>query len=137
MRPQTAALFVILAAVVAGSVFLLAPTPSPPLGAGYFRVRVIDETFVIHVTDPQAVQDAKDRFDGKNSMFPIGTLARGDGGFNSPWSWHLDPDTVRMTETSIEVCSGRPSDLEADLDYWIDTLGSFCPWSAEIIKVGR
>ncbi|MFQ5871053.1 MAG: hypothetical protein ACE5IB_02685, partial [Candidatus Geothermarchaeales archaeon] len=64
-------------------------------------------------------------------------LVRGDGGFNSPWSWHLDPDTVSMTEFSVEVCSGRPSDVESDMDYWVDTVGSFCPWSAEIVKVGR
>ncbi|MFQ5950918.1 MAG: hypothetical protein ACE5KH_02400 [Candidatus Geothermarchaeales archaeon] len=99
-------------------------------------MKVIDESFVIHVTDPQAAQDAKDRFEGKNSMFPIGTLVLGDGGFNSPWSWHLDPDTVRMTEASIEVCDGLPSDIEGNLDYWIDTVGSFCPWSAEIVEVG-
>ena len=136
MKPRTILLVVIFVGIV-GFVWLLA-TPPPPTDEGeYFTVRVVDETFIILMMDPEAIQDAKARFEGKNSMFPIGTLVRGDGGFNSPWSWHLDPDTVSMTEVAIELCSGRPSDVEADVDYWIDTVRSFCPWSAEIIKVGR
>lgn len=61
-----------------------------------------------------------------------GTLARGDGGFNMPWTWHLDPDTVRFPEAAIELCDGCPSDVEASGGTWGG--GTFCPWTAEILS---
>jgi hypothetical protein len=63
-----------------------------------------------------------------------GDLATGDGGFNSPWSWHIEPGTVEVADLAIELCDGRPSMVEADVDYWINTVGRFCPWSARVIS---
>lgn len=42
-----------------------------------------------------------------------GPLRRGDGGFNAPWTWHLDPAETRFVEVAIEICDGRPSYVEA------------------------
>lgn len=55
--------------------------------------------------------------------------------YNAPWSWHIDPVDVHMAEFTIEVCSGLPSHVEDNLDYWVNTVGRFCPWSAEIVKI--
>lgn len=63
-----------------------------------------------------------------------GTLARGDGGFNTGWSWHWIPASVHAADPAIEVCDGRPSFVEEDLDYWVDTVGQFCPWGATVIQ---
>ena len=63
-----------------------------------------------------------------------GTLVRGDGGFNERYACHLDPKTVTFPDLAIEVCGGRPrSDVEADVDYWVDTVGAYCPWGAEVV----
>lgn len=62
-----------------------------------------------------------------------GELLPGDGGFNEPWSWHLDPATVHAPDFAIEVCDGRPSMVEGDLGYWLGTLGQFCPWGAKVV----
>jgi hypothetical protein len=70
---------------------------------------------------------------GLNRMFPLGELARGDGRFNRPWSWHLKPGSVRMVDASIEFCDGLSSHVESDLDYWVDIVGQYCLWSAEIV----
>ncbi len=67
----------------------------------------------------------------------IGTLARGDGGFNMPWSWHLLPKTVEVADFTIELCDGRPSMVEADLDYWVDTVKQFCPWGGRLVERKR
>jgi hypothetical protein len=56
-------------------------------------------------------------------MFPIGPLHAGNGGFNAPWSWQMDPTTTRFAEAGIEVCDGRPPYVEAHrADYQ-----TYCP----------
>jgi hypothetical protein len=57
---------------------------------------------------------------------------RGDGGFNAPWSWHLDPLSIAVPDASIELCDGRPSMVQSDLDYWVDTVHTYCPWAARV-----
>jgi hypothetical protein len=69
-------------------------------------------------------------------MHVTGKLARGDGGFNQPWGWHLEPATVRMAEVSIELCDGRPSMVQEGLEYWLGTVGTFCPWGSRVIEIG-
>lgn len=61
-----------------------------------------------------------------------GRIVRGDGGFNAPWSWHLDPLSIEVPQVSIELCDGRPSMVQGDLDYWVDTVGMYCPWAARV-----
>jgi hypothetical protein len=40
-----------------------------------------------------------------------------------------------MAEVTIELCDGRPSMVEENLDYWVDTVRFFCPWGARLLKV--
>jgi pimeloyl-ACP methyl ester carboxylesterase len=100
-----------------------------------FVVDVAGERFNVRVTDSEAIRLLVENYEGKNSMHVVGKLARGDGGFNSPWPWHLEPDSVGMAEVSIELCDGRPSLIEEDLEYWIETVGSYCPWSSSIVEI--
>lgn len=101
------------------------PTP----GQADFAVSVAGETFVMRVHDPETIRLARENLAGRNRRFPVGPLRRGNGGFNSPWSWHFDPAEVRMAEAAIEVCDGRPSYVEANLgDY-----ATYCPWGARIV----
>jgi hypothetical protein len=57
----------------------------------------------------------------------------GDGGYNYPWSWHLDPDTIQFADAAIEVCDGLPIIVESDLDYWLNSLGYYCPLQSQVI----
>ena len=98
--------------------------------------RVEDETFKVRVTNPETIEDLVDVWQRvSTATIPNGVLrsGSGEGNHNEPWSWHLDPEDIEMAEVTIEVCSGRPSDVEADLDYWLNDVGRFCPWSAELI----
>jgi hypothetical protein len=36
---------------------------------------------------------------------------------------------------AIELCDGRPSFVEESLFYWLLTVGSYCPWSSQIVAV--
>ena len=66
---------------------------------------------------------------------PSGKIIPQPAAYNTPWSWHIDPEDIQMSEFTIEVCSGLPSHVENDLDYWANTIGRFCPWSAELVSI--
>jgi hypothetical protein len=98
--------------------------------------RVEDEMFTVRVTNPETIEQLVDVWQRVSAAtIPNGVIREGpgEGNHNEPWSWHLDPEEIEMAEATIEVCSGKPSDVEADLDYWINDVGRFCPWSAELI----
>ena len=69
------------------------------------------------------------------AMIPSGKIIGEPMFYNESWSWHIDPVDIHMAEFTIEVCSGLPSHVEEDLDYWVNTVGRFCPWSAEIVAI--
>lgn len=109
------------------------PEPAPDFAV--FEVEVNQEFFRIRLDDPDQIAEAEAAMNTDRIGVLLGELERGDGGFNAPYHWHLIPETVIFPDAAIEVCSGRPqSDVEADLDYWIDTLGTYCPWSAQVVQ---
>jgi hypothetical protein len=109
---------------------LLAGCSDPDDLEADFVVAVGSERFVVRVTDPATIREARAQVTGQGRKFPIGPLLAGDGGFNAPWSWRLDPDAVRLTEAAIEVCDALPSFVEAHrADF-----PTYCPWSARIVE---
>ena len=110
---------------------------APDQGA-LFRVTVSGESFSVSILDEAVISEAERRMreqDGAGIV--IGTLVRGDGGFNMPWSWHILPNTVQVADFTIALCDGRPSMVEADLDYWVDTVKQFCPWGGRLVERKR
>ncbi|HUF71163.1 MAG TPA: hypothetical protein VMM79_21115 [Longimicrobiales bacterium] len=99
-----------------------------------FVIEVVDEHFTVRATELDAIADLEQRRLSGQTGVITGDLVTGDGGFNSPWSWHIEPGTVEVADLAIELCDGRPSMVEADIDYWINTVGRFCPWSARVIS---
>lgn len=95
-----------------------------------FVVDVAGERFVVRTSDEETIQLADDNRLGRNNRFPIGTLRPGDGGFNAPWTWHLEPDSVRFVEVAIEVCDGRPSYVETHQAEY----STYCPWGARVVE---
>jgi len=102
-----------------------------------FTIDVVGQQFTLRATDTETIQQLIDNHNGKNNFHVTGTLVKGDGGFNSPWSWHLDPSSVRMAEVSIELCDGTPSFVEENLDYWLDTVHTYCPWSSKVVSINK
>ena len=98
-------------------------------------IEVSGEEFRVRVADEAARAGLARRLESRERGVITGSLRRGDGGFNRQWSWHLDPATVRAVDLAIELCDGRPSMVEASLDYWTDTVGAFCPWGALVARI--
>ncbi|MGH8906323.1 MAG: hypothetical protein ACRD0K_07375 [Egibacteraceae bacterium] len=92
-----------------------------------------EERFRLLLEDPEKIAEAKRVMEAGRVGVVSGRLAAGDGGFNAPFHWHLAPSSVEFPDVAIELCDGRPSDVEADLDYWLNNVRRFCPWSAKIV----
>jgi hypothetical protein len=127
-RPGTA-----VAALVAGLGLGACERSEPSEPFVDFVVAVTGETFVLRSGDPETIALAYDAMRGENQRFPIGPLRRGDGGFNAPWSWHIDPAEARLTEVAIEVCDGKPSYVEEHVEDFLRI--GYCPWAGRIVGV--
>jgi hypothetical protein len=96
-------------------------------------VRVADtEEYRIHLTDPDDIAAAQKLLAGQAApRIPNGRVVRGAPDVNIGYSWHIDPASVEFTDTTTEVCDGRPSDVERGLI----TSEWYCPWSAHVVAI--
>ena len=117
----------LLLASCGGDVASMRPTP-----AQEFVVEVEGERFRLRTSNPATASALDARRRAGTLGVVAGRIVRGDGGFNAPWSWHLDPLSIEVPQVSIELCDGRPSMVQGDLDYWVDTVGMYCPWAARV-----
>ena len=104
-----------------------------PADEATYVVEVSGEQFKIRVQGADRIADIEARRASGQEGVIIGSLVRGNGGFNSPWGWHLEPGTVEAVDMAIELCDGRPSMVQDDVTYWVDTVKAFCPWGAKIV----
>jgi hypothetical protein len=112
------------------------PPASEPAGTEgvvvTFRVADVEEYRVL-LTDPDDIAIAEQLLAGEEApRIPNGVILRdGDGGVNTGYSWHIDPDSIGFAEVTIEVCDGLPSYVE---DGSL-TGDRFCPWAAQVIDI--
>lgn len=132
-RAHTVWMWVLAVALVAVTA-ACGSDPTAPYDQPTFRVEVSGEEFIVQVTDAGQIAELEARMASGAEGVINGSIRPGNGGFNAPWSWHMDPATVAAPDLAIEVCDGRPSMVEADLDYWLETLGQFCPWGATVVE---
>jgi len=96
-------------------------------------VRVADaEEYRIRLTNPDDIAIAQKLLAGAVApRIPNGRVGRGHPDANVGYSWHIDPASVEFADTTIEVCDGRPSDVEKG------TITSewYCPWSAQVVAI--
>lgn len=97
-----------------------------------YIVEVSGESFRVQITDSALAEEADSLLLNGIPKIVHGFIKAGDGGFNAPYAWHLDPERITFPDLTIELCDGRPGPIEDDLDYWINTVGIYCPWGAQI-----
>ena len=95
-----------------------------------------EERFVAGTSDPAVIRAARNQLslpENERNLFINGKISRGTER-NEGWSWHFVPDEWQLVEVSAEVCDGRPSFVEKDLDYWVESVGRFCPWNSNVVR---
>jgi hypothetical protein len=117
----------VVAAVVALAPGSCTDSAVAPQSVGRFRFHdpAHSEFVRLEVRDLATVVQAESLLRSGQARWATGRPRRGDGGFNAPWHWHLDPATVAFAEITIEACQTWPSGVEQDLDYWIG-FGQVC-----------
>jgi hypothetical protein len=106
----------------------------------YFKVTdgTGNNDFVIKLTDPAKIQNARDQINGVVPKLSItGLIIKSTADYNPNYSYHFDPDTIDFFEVAVEVC-------DATFDYTEDNLadagGAFlpglqlCPWNSLLLE---
>lgn len=92
-----------------------------------FREPLTSDVLRVEITNPTGLAEAEELLQSGAAQWVVGTPRRGDGGFNAPWPWHLDPATVRFAEVTAEACQTVIAWVGPELDYWIE-FGQVCIW---------
>src|SRR5688572_20555502 len=99
----------------------------PDRASFVFRDPTSNAVVRLEITNPAGVNQADILLGTGTAQWALGTPRRGNGGFNAPWSWHLDPASISFGEVTIEACQTAASAIADDLDYWIG-FGQVCLW---------
>lgn len=105
----------------------------------YFQFNIrnfsTDESFVAATSDSMVLTDIDQQLalpENQRFLHIHGPIDSTNGGHNFGWSWHFVPDQWLMAENSIELCDGRPSIVETDLQNYLHVVGSYCPWASYV-----
>jgi hypothetical protein len=110
--------------------------PKPSTLVFRIRGRPPSEEFRYVTSSPGLIAEAQAQLrlpDGQRFLFPAGPIAAGHGGHNQPWQWHFTD--LELVELSKELCDGNPTLVEGDLNYWLNTVKSFCPWGGYVYAI--
>ncbi len=104
-------------------------------GGAFITFRIVDETLMVWSTNDAFIDEARAHLDAGTARIPMfQDLLDGRDG-DPQWTWHPDPMDVSFADFAIEVCDAKPSFVEAAKDYWLGTVGQYCPWSAVVTAV--
>ena len=97
------------------------------------------DLFVIKLTDPVKIQKARDILSGKEKdlRHVSGVIVKEPACYNTPWSYHLNPQSIGFFHSAIEVCDGAMGYIESHLDEVGGELlpGSrWCSWGSRLVR---
>jgi len=107
-------------------------TPTLPSASAVVTFTVVNETFRVALTTSDQIAAARAAQNGGRARIPNGRIVMGTG-VNTGFSWHLEDLT--FAEVTIEVCDGRPSDVERQGTAFGG--GRYCPWSAIVTRIDQ
>jgi hypothetical protein len=98
----------------------------PQNGGLYATFNVAGDQFHASIIDANGKEEARALWAGSSSArIPGSPLICDAVDWNAPWSWHMDPENLRFSEITIEVCQGTPSYVEANCKTFGG--GQYCP----------
>ena len=129
-RPFRALVLTLTVTLAAFGTIACDDSPTAPSEGAIVTFRVVNETFRVHLTTDEQIRAAELALGSGRAKIPNGRIATG-ADVNEGYSWHLTD--VAFAEATIEVCDGKPSDVErAGVNFGG---GRFCPWSAQVVSI--
>ena len=123
----TRTLWLVLAAGLAGCE---SKSQTAPSDGALVTFQAGGEQFRVQLTSKDQVDAARRAQQGGTARIPSGRIRPGTSE-NAGWSWHLED--LAFVEVAIELCDGRPSDVERGGTQFGG--GRFCPWTASIVSI--
>jgi hypothetical protein len=105
-------------------------SPSGPSRNAIVTFAVAGERFRVALTSDEQLAAARAAQAGGPARIPTGRIVSGMQ-VNTGWSWHLQD--LSFAEATIELCDGRPSDVERQGTGFGG--GRYCPWAATIVEI--
>ncbi|HEX8148616.1 MAG TPA: DUF4214 domain-containing protein [Pyrinomonadaceae bacterium] len=96
-----------------------------------FTVSPSPEKAVFRLSDPARIAEARS-LAGRSKII-IGTVLKEPIYYNRPWSFHLDPESIRFGDFAAEVCDTGIPPIEEHLESVGGSLlpgNTVCPWRA-------
>ena len=93
--------------------------------------------FVAMTSESSVIQAAREQLqlpENQRFLHIHGAIERGNAGHNLDWNWHFVPEQWVLAEISMELCDGMPHMVETNIEYWVDTIGQFCPWRSYLVQ---
>jgi hypothetical protein len=105
-------------------------SPTAPSEGAIVTFRVGNEFFRVHLTTDEQIRAAELALGNGPAKIPTGRIVTGED-VNEGYNWHLVD--VTFAEVTIELCDGKPSDVErAGVSFGG---GRFCPWTARVESI--
>ena len=105
-------------------------SPTAPSARALVTFQVGGEQFRVQLNSKDQIDAARRAQQGGAARIPSGRIILGTSE-NAGWSWHLED--LAFVEVTIELCDGRPSDVERGGVQFGG--GRFCPWNASIVSI--
>jgi hypothetical protein len=122
----------LLLCLAAGHAACGGTSPTAPSESALVTFQVAGEQFRVQLDSEDQVDAARRAQQGGAARIPSGRIVMGTSE-NTSWSWHLEDLT--FVEVAIELCDGRPSDVERGGTEFGG--GRFCPWNASIVSISE
>jgi uncharacterized protein (TIGR03437 family) len=105
----------------------------------YFEVNASSQRFVIRLTDPRLIQEARNIVHGRQNdrVSVTGWIVKAPAPYNPGWSFHVDPNSISFFSLATEVCDAAVPYVEEHL---AEVGGAFlpgnrwCPWSSKVAR---
>lgn len=98
---------------------------------------VAGQSLTVWITNTTFIAEAERLLDEGTSRIPRFDEVIAAQGCDPQYAWTVDPEAVEFVDVTRELCAGTPAYVDNNLDAWIDELGDYCPWSAQVIEVER
>lgn len=98
-----------------------------------------DSSFIVATSTPGSIKalDAQLTLPVAQRKMVFGRLVAGSGGYNKnashEFAWHFKEDDWQLAELTAEIYDGQPhSDVDVNINYWVDTVKRFAPWQSYV-----
>ena len=132
---------VLAGALLAGACGSDASEPSQLLcsertGGALITLGIRSERLTVWSTSDAFIAEAQQILDAAAPQrVPVFGRLRDGRDCDAQWSWHVEPAAMEWADATVELCDGLPSLIESNKAYWLDTVGRYCPWSADVADV--